>query len=215
MISAAIRVLAQTAAIQMEEAAGSAGPSSFVKGKARATHSASRSTSHIAPLPRSSVKAGRDDYDAPKVEPGPSKPPIMPGLIRTPKTIMPSSHRIGKGQYGSSDPQEDNPIDGEHNTATYPSDGGPGDHPSPAASSSLSKPPQSSSHSTSASTSNLRGDRQASVSSSSKTPRKGPASNIPLESGVSAADPIAPDTITRPQSSTVDPEVDDDVRSLF
>ena len=99
MMSAAIRVLSRAATIQLQEAALAAGPSTLAKGKTKAAPRETDVVTDAPPAPRWSVADNRrnliENTMAPERGPqsGPSTPPIMPDLVRSPRTVMPSSTR--------------------------------------------------------------------------------------------------------------------------
>lgn len=211
-MSAAIRVFVRAAALQIEEAALKAGPSSLAKGKARAVSSTAQ---HPAPPPRSSQSTsdGRETHE----NPGSEASRVMPDHVRTPRTIMPSAARAQRGStltpaetgegsskgYGSDLPDLEDPAQSDAN------------HVSAIPRSSLGKLTTTPDATSSTTNNDIAGGsddgshHSSSTSRTSPTPGTSePTKRLPFHTPVSAVDPIAPDTVSR--TSEADTAQDDE-----
>lgn len=221
MMSAAIRVLARAAAIQMEEAALAAGPSTLIKGKAKAADPASASASPSAsashskqPPPYSACEGreGRPDVGLEmNGEPRLWKPPIMPDQVRNPRTIMPSvsgpRHPLptGGGEKQPDDQKyhpktrsipsiEPPPGHSEPEPAVDPSQGFPSRNAASLVPPEARQPSPNSVPSPHWSA--IDNQSTSDPSTSPRPPGSEPGDAIPPDRSVNAADPIAPGTST-------------------
>ena len=213
MISAAIRVIARAAAIRVEEAAVTAGPSTWAKGKARATQPRPVTAASSSTLPLQSsfqTREGQSESDK-SAKVGPSQPPASaPDHAELSSTLMQTATELRHSppKENGNRGEEDDRRSREHTPATFLSDGrnirsaetnsgydttiSPPEHPYPTLASESANetaPPEPST-------------------------RSHLASELPLGDGVSPADPKAPGSSTVQGSS--DPRIeipteDDDV----